>query len=86
MRRMVMVTRGRKRRPITRSDWRSVGRRRGRSKVWIGSRARAGAARPLFLALSTRQMRRPRTSDWVGAVAMLLGVVSWGVLAALLAA
>ena len=84
MRRTVMVTRGRNRRPITRRDWRIGARRRGRSKVWTGSRA--GAARPLFLALSTRQMRRPRTSDWVGAVAMLLGVVSWGVLAALLAA
>jgi hypothetical protein len=86
MRRTVMVTRGRNRRPITRRDWRIDARRRGRSKVWTGSRARVGAARPLFLALSTRQMRRPRTSDWVGAVAMLLGVVSWGVLAALLAA
>jgi hypothetical protein len=31
-------------------------------------------------------MGRPRPSDWLGAVAMLLGVVSWGVLAALLAA
>lgn len=86
MRRMVMVTRGRKRRPITRSDWRSVGRRRGRSKAWIGSRARAGTARPLFLALKTQQMRRSRPSEWLGAAAMLLGVASWGVLAALLAA
>lgn len=86
MRRMVMVTRGRKRRPITRRDWRSIARRRGRSRVWIGSRARTAVARPLFLALRTQQMRRPRPSDWLGAAAMLLGVVSWGVLAALLAA
>jgi hypothetical protein len=85
MRRMVMVTRGR-RRPITRRDWRSVARRRGRSRVWIGSRARAGASRPFFLALRTQQMRRPRPSEWLGAAAMLLGVASWGVLAALLAA
>ena len=50
------------------------------------SRARAGASRPLFLALRTQQMRRPRPSEWLGAAAMLLGVASWGVLAALLAA
>jgi hypothetical protein len=31
-------------------------------------------------------MRRPRPSEWLGAAAMALGVVSWGVLAALLAA
>lgn len=86
MRRTMMVTRGRSRRPITRRDWRIGARRRGRSKVWSGSSARIGAARPLFLALSTQQVRRPRASDWVGAAAMLLGVVSWGVLAALLAA
>ena len=84
MRRVVMVTRGRKRRPITRRDWRSVARRRGRSRVWSGSRTRA--ARPLFLALGTQQMRRLRPSEWLGAAAMLLGVASWGVLAALLAA
>ncbi len=78
MRRVVMMTRSRKRRPIT--------RRRGRSRVWIGSRPRTGTARPLFLALRTQQMRRPRPSEWLGAAAMLLGMASWGVLAALLAA
>jgi hypothetical protein len=31
-------------------------------------------------------MRRPRSAEWLGAAAMVLGVVSWGVLAALLAA
>ncbi len=86
MRRVVMMTRSRKRRPITRRDWRSVARRRGRSRVWIGLRPRTGTARPLFLALRTQQMRRPRPSEWLGAAAMLLGVASWGVLAALLAA
>ena len=84
MRRMVIVTRGSKRRPITRRDWRSGVRRRAQSKIWIGSRV--VAARPLFLALGAQQMRRPRPSEWLGAVAMLLGVLSWGVLAALLAA
>ena len=48
MRRMVMVTRGRKRRPITRSDGRNVGRRRGRSKVWIGSRRAPARPAPFF--------------------------------------
>jgi hypothetical protein len=38
------------------------------------------------LALRTQQMRRPRPREWLGAAAMLLGVASWGVLAALLAA
>ena len=45
MRRMVMVTRGRKRRPITRRDWRSIARRRGRLRVWIGSRARTAVGK-----------------------------------------
>jgi len=85
MRHTVRVTRGRKRRAITRRDWRSVERPRGRSKVWIGSRARAGAARPLFLALNAQHMRRSRPTEWLGAAAMLLGVLSWGALASLLA-
>jgi hypothetical protein len=52
--------------------------------VWIGSRARAVAARPPFFALNAQQVARVRPGDVFGAVAMLLGVVSWGVLAALL--
>jgi len=52
--------------------------------VWIGSRARAGVTRPLFFALSAQQVARVRPSDVAGAAAMVLGVVSWGVLAALL--
>jgi hypothetical protein len=31
-------------------------------------------------------MNRPRLADWLGVVAMLLGVLSWGVVAALLGA
>jgi hypothetical protein len=42
--------------------------------------------RPLFFALRTQQVRRPRPADWLGAAATLLGVLSWGVLAALLGA
>jgi hypothetical protein len=86
MRRSMTVTRSRKRRPITRRDWRSDGRRRTRSRVWAGTRARAAMAGPLFLPLSAQQMRIPRAAEWVGAAAMLLGVLSWGVLAALLGA
>lgn len=86
MRRLVTMTRSRKRRPITRRDWRSDGRRRARSKVWVGGRARTAAAGPLFLPLSAQQVRRPRAAEWLGAAAMLLGVLSWGVLAALLGA
>jgi hypothetical protein len=52
--------------------------------VWVGSRARAGVVRPLFLALGAQQVATVRPADLLGAAAMLLGVVSWGVLAALL--
>jgi hypothetical protein len=31
-------------------------------------------------------MRTPRPAEWLGAAAMLFGVLSWGVLAALLGA
>ena len=86
MRRLMTVTRSRKRRPITRRDWRSDGRRRTRSRVWVGVRARVVATAPLFLPLSAQQVRRPRAAEWLGAAAMLLGVLSWGVLAALLGA
>jgi hypothetical protein len=86
MRRVMTMTRSRKRRPITRRDWRSAGRRRVRSRVWIGRRARGVAGGPLFCPLTAQQMRTPRPAEWLGAAAMLLGVLSWGVLAALLGA
>jgi hypothetical protein len=84
MRRAVVVIRSRKRRPITRRGWKCDWRHDTRRRVWIGSRARVAAARPLFFALNAQRMARVRAADLVGAVAMLLGVVSWGVLAALL--
>jgi hypothetical protein len=83
MSRAAVATRGRKRRAITRRDWTSDWRRPGRRRVWIGSRART-AARPLFFALGAQQVARVRPVDVFGAAAMLVGVVSWGVLAALL--
>ncbi len=86
MRRVAAVAvRSRKRRPITRRDWTCDWRRDARRRVWIGSRARAAAVRPLFFALKTQQVATLRPADLLGAAAMLLGVVSWGVLAALLA-
>jgi len=81
------VRQSRKRRPLARRDW-TRDRRRARSKrrVWIGSRVKVAAPRPLFLALSAQHMKRTRLADWLGAAAMVLGVASWGVLAAMLGA
>jgi hypothetical protein len=84
MRRAAVAIRSRKRRPITRRGWTCDWRRDTRHRVWIGSRARAGVVRPLFLALGAQQVATVRPTDLLGAAAMLLGVVSWGVLAALL--
>jgi hypothetical protein len=84
MRRAAVAIRSRKRRPITRRDWTRDWRRDTRRRVWIGSRARARAVRPLFLALSAQQVATIRPADLLGAAAMLMGAVSWGVLAALL--
>jgi hypothetical protein len=81
-----VTTRSRKRRPITRRDWKSARRGEGRRRVWVGSRARGSASRPLFFALNAQHMRRSSPADWLGAAAMLLGVLSWGALAALLSA
>ncbi len=74
-------TRGRKRRPITRRDWRSGGG--ARTRVWTGSHAQAMAL-PLFLPLKTQHMKMPPAIEWVGAATMLLAALSWGMLAALL--
>ena len=84
MRAMARMTRNRKRRPITRRDWRS-GSRAARTRVWTGSHARA-VAMPLFLPLKTQHMKMPPAVEWMGAAAMLLGILSWGRLAALLGA
>jgi hypothetical protein len=85
--RLIGVTTGsRKRRPITRRDWKSDRRRGGQHRVWIGSRARRSAPRPLFFGLSAQHMRRSWPAEWLGAAAMLLAMLSWGALAALLGA
>jgi hypothetical protein len=85
MRRLAAVAmRSRKRRAITRGDRTCDWRRDARRRVWIGSRVRATAGRPLFLALKAQQMATLRPVDLLGAAVMLLGVASWGVLAALL--
>jgi len=84
MRWAAVAIRSRKRRPVTRRDWTCDWRRDARRRVWIGSRARAVPRRPLFFALDAQQVATVRPADLLGAAAMLLGVVSWGVLAALL--
>jgi hypothetical protein len=87
MRTSAVAIRSRKRRPLTRRDRRGDPRRRsGRRPVWVGSRAKASAFGPLFLALRAQQVKRSPVADWLGAGAMLLGVASWAVLAAVLAA
>lgn len=86
MRLIGVATGSRKRRPITRRDWKSDWRRGAQRRVWIGVRARRCATRPLFFSLRAQQVKRSRPADWLGAAAMLLGVLSWGVLAALLGA
>ena len=78
--------RSRKRRPLTRRDGTGDWRRGGKRRVWIGARAKRRAPRPLFFSLRAQQVKRPRLADWLGAAAMLLGVASWGLLAALLGA
>lgn len=46
---------------------------------------RARPGRRVFLRRSTRHLkRRSRAADWLGAAAMLAGVVSWAVLLSLL--
>ena len=82
--RLAVVKRTKKRRPLTRRDWASDRRRGGPRRVWIGRRPRASASRPVFFALNAQHMERLRPADLAGAAAMLLGVVSWGMLAALL--
>jgi hypothetical protein len=86
MRLIGVTTRSRKRRPITRRDWKSDRCRGGQRRVWIGSRARRSATRPLFFSLSAQHVKRSWPADWLGAAAMLLGVLSWGALAVLLGA
>ena len=87
MRTSTVAIRSRKRRPLTRRDRRGDSRRRSsRRRVWVGSRAKASAAGPLFLPLRAQQMKRSPVADWLGAGAMLLGVASWAVLTAVLAA
>jgi hypothetical protein len=41
-------------------------------------------ARIFFSCAGTQQVKRPRAGDWLAGAAMLLAIVSWGVLAAVL--
>jgi hypothetical protein len=80
MRRAGTAVRSRKRHAITRRDHRV----RRRKRVWVGSRARAVATRPLFFALSAQQVERAWPTELFGAAATLLAMASCGALAALL--
>lgn len=84
MRAMARMTRSRKRRAITRRD-RRTGRRGVRTRVWTGSHARV-TEMPLFLPLKAQHMKTSPAVQWLGAAAMLLGMLSWGMLAAILGA
>ncbi len=73
-----------RRRPVTR---RRSGRARARSRTCVGSQVqRRGPVRDrIFLAGSAQHVESAtRFADWLAAVAMLLAVASWGVLASLL--
>ena len=58
---------------------------RRRRRIYIGRTVTRRAAATLFLRRTTQQVAaRSRLSDWVGAVAMLGGMVAWGMILALL--
>ncbi len=70
------------RRPRRRSRPRVARRRR---RIYVGRTVTRRAAATLFLRRTTQQVAaRPRLSDWVGAVAMLGGMVAWGMILVLL--
>jgi hypothetical protein len=57
----------------------------GRRRIYVGRTVTRRAAATLFLRRTTQQVAaRPRLSDWVGAVAMLGGIVAWGMILVLL--
>jgi hypothetical protein len=56
-----------------------------RRRIYVGRTVTRRAAATLFLRRTTQQVAaRPRLSDWVGAVAMLGGMVAWGMILVLL--
>ncbi len=67
----------------TRCHTRRVAARRPRRKALRLYRARS--TRCFFLRANAQHVRRPSlAADWLGAVVMLLGVASWGVMLSLL--
>lgn len=73
-----------RRRPVTRRS----ARRGARSRTWVGSQVQCrGPMRDrVFLAGSAQHVKSAiRSADWLTAVATLLAMASWGVLASLLA-
>ena len=58
---------------------------RRRRRIYVGRTVTRRAAATLFLRRTTQQVAaRSRLSDWVGAVAMLGGMVAWGMILVLL--
>jgi hypothetical protein len=79
--------RGRKRRAISRRGWTCAGRRRGRTRTWVGiTHERSSVAPTPFFPPNAQQVSRTGPADWLGALATLLGILSWGMLAAMLGA
>jgi len=58
---------------------------RRRRRIYVGRTVTRRAAATLFLRRTTQQVAaRSRLSDWMGAVAMLGGMVAWGMILVLL--
>jgi len=58
---------------------------RPRRRIYVGRTVTRGGAATLFLRRTTQQVAGcSRLTDWVGAAAMLGGMVGWGMILALL--
>jgi hypothetical protein len=75
---LVAKTRRTRRRPRPRVP-------RSHRRIYVGRTVTRGAAATLFLRRTTQQVAgRSRLTDWMGALAMLGGMVGWGMILALL--
>ena len=75
---LVAKTRNRNRRSTRRAG-------RPRRRIYLGRTVTRRAVATIFLRRTTQQVAaRPRLADWLGAVAMLGGMVGWGMFLTLL--
>ncbi len=75
---LVAKTRNRNRRSTRRAG-------RPRRRIYLGRTVTRRAVATIFLRRTTQQVAaRPRLADWLGAVAMLGGMVGWGMILTLL--